>query len=228
MLPWLFVLSLLSEFLRLTMKMNRKPLGYFTALGVMTLLMACTDNAPNDKLTYETILPYAKNDEMKGLVVDDFKKENGWQDTSAVNTYNVRYNYNLKLTKPLPEVVLGRANELMDTVRQSHKDPGFMGISALQTDLNISTGAYNWIAPQKETFPARRDAFLLKCKPCTNFLSKGSKDETELRWNTFIVAWAELEELGFSDAAITGNKVPRQAWSGFMKTENGWRPIAPQ
>jgi len=210
------------------MKMTRKPRGYFTVLGVMALLIACSENVPNDKLTYETILSYAKNDELEGLVVDDFKKENGWQDTSSANKYNVRYNYNLKLTKPLPEVVLGFANGLVDTVQQRHKNPGFMGVDALQTDLNISTQADNWIAPQKDTFPARRDAFLLKCKSCTDFLSRGSEDEINLHWNAFIVAWAELEKLGFKDKAIVGDKVPRQAWSGFMKTENGWRPIVSQ
>ncbi|GAB2904017.1 hypothetical protein GCM10027202_36360 [Microvirgula curvata] len=210
------------------MKMNRKPLTIFTALSLMALLTACTENAPNDKLAYETILPYAKNDELDGLVIDDFKKENGWQDTSAENKYNVRYEYNLKLTKPLPEVVLGLANGLVKTVQQRHKNSGFMGVEALQTDLNIYTEADNWVASQRDTFPARRDALLLKCKLCTDFLSRGSENERNLHWNAFIVAWSELEKLGFKDNAAIGDRVPRQAWSGFMKTEKGWRAIVSQ
>ncbi|WP_337882177.1 hypothetical protein [Chromobacterium haemolyticum] len=208
--------------------MTRKPIGFFTALGVMALLAACSEKVPNDKLTYETVLSYAKNDELEGLVVDDFKKENGWQDTSSENKYNVRYNYNLKLTKPLPEVVLAFANGIVNTIQQRHKKPGLMGIDALQSEVNISTQADSWLAPQKETFPLRRDAFLIKCKPCTDFLSKGSKDEINLHWNAFIAAWAELEKMGFKDNATMGDKVAKQAWSGFMKTENGWRPIVSQ
>ncbi|WON83106.1 MULTISPECIES: hypothetical protein [Chromobacterium] len=210
------------------MKTTSKSLGYFSVLGVLTLLAACTENVPNDKLTYDTILSYAKNDELDGLVVDDFKKENGWQDTSSENKYNVRYTYNLKLTKPLPEVVLELASSLEEKIQQQHKNPGFMGVDELQTNLNIYTEADNWVNPQKDTFPTRSNAFLLNCKPCSNFLSKGSKSEIDLHWNIFIVAWSELEKLGFKDDARIGDKVPRQAWSGFMKTENGWKPIITQ
>lgn len=218
---WTLNLTLLCN----AMKKTSKPFGYLAALGMLTLLVACNESVPSDKLAHDTILSDAKNDELDGLVVDDFKKENGWQDTSSANKYTVRYNYSLKLTKPLPEVVLGVAKSLEEEIQQQHKNPGFLGVDELQANLNIYTEAENWVNPQKDAFIARSKAFLLNCKPCGEFISKGSKSEIELRWNIFIVAWSELEKLGFKDGAHIGDKVPRQAWSSFMKTENGWRPI---
>ena len=210
------------------MKKTLKPFGYLAALGMLTLLVACNENVPSDKLAHDTILSDAKNDELEGLIVDDFKKENGWQDTSSANKYTARYNYNLKLTKPLPEVVLGVAKNIEEKIQQQHKNPGFMGVGELQASLNIYTEADNWVNPQKDAFIARSKTFLLNCKPCGDFIFKGSKSETDLRWNIFIVAWSELEKLGFKDDARIGDKVPRQAWSSFIKTENGWRPIINQ
>lgn len=189
-----------------------------------TVLMAgCGDKTPSDRLTSETIKPIAERDAMDGMVVDDFKKENGWQDTNASNTYTVRYSYNLKLTKPLPEVALGLAKAILSGLEATKKDPGFMGVNSLQANVDLNQEVSDWITPQNDTFQSRRDTFLSKCAPCINYWNQaGNEDEVRERRYAYIAAWSRLENMGFKDASTVDNKVPRVAWANFMKTENGW------
>lgn len=187
------------------------------------LLAGCDEKTPSDKLTSATIRPIADGEAMDGLVVDDFKKENGWQDTGAANTYDVRYSYNLTLTKPLPVVALGLANEILSGLGEAKKNPGPMDINEIQAQVNLSQEAANWLRPQQD-FAARRNAFLSSCEPCIAYWNQaGSEDDVTNRRFAYAAAWSRLENIGFKDSAKIGDKVPRLAWAAFMKTEQGWR-----
>jgi hypothetical protein len=192
-------------------------------LGAALLLAGCEEKTPSDRLSAESIRPIAEREALEGLVVDEFKKENGWQDTAAINTYVVRYNYKLKLVKPLPEVALGLSNAILSAYADAQNNPGMMGINLWKADLDLSQEASEWILPQGEGFVARRDAFFASCQACIDrWNQEGKKEEVNARRQALIVAWSRLEAMGFKDADKIGAKVPRQAWSSFMKTEQGW------
>ncbi len=204
------------------MKINKK---FWAAVFVCAsvLLAGCDEKTPSDKLTSETIRPIAEGDALDGMIVEDFKKENGWQDTNAVNTYSVRYSYNLKLTKPLPEVALGLANQILSGLNDAKNNPGFMGINSFGANVNLSQEASDWLTPQGDKFSDRRDAFLSKCAPCINYWNQdGDEDVVRVRRYAYIAAWSRLEGMGFKDTSTVGDNVPRLAWANFMKTENGW------
>lgn len=192
-------------------------------LAAAMLLAGCDEKTPGDRLSAETIRPIADRDAVEGLAVDEFKKENGWQDTAAINTYVVRYNYKLKLVKPLPEVALAQANAILSSYADAQKNPGMMGINLWQAQLDLSQEASEWLRPQGDGFVARRDAFFAGCQACIDYWNReGSKDEVNVRRQALIVAWSRLEAMGFKDADKVGAGVPRQAWAPFMKTEQGW------
>jgi len=185
-------------------------------------LAGCDEKTPNDSLTAKTVRPYADADLQEGLAIDGFKRQNGWEDTSAINTYIVRYAYDLKLTKPLPEVVLAAANGIMDELADVKKNPGFMGIKDMQASMSLSLVASEWIGKQQD-FTQRRNAFQTPCQPCVAYWNQeGADDVVRARRNAFVYAWSELEQKGFKDAAKPGDKVARTAWASFMKTEQGW------
>lgn len=199
-----------------------KPSLPFILVCASLLIAGCDEKTPSDRLTSATILPIAQRDAMPEMSVVNFKKENGWENTSQFNTYSVRYSYELSLDKPLPEATLALAHEIFNEVSESKKNPGFMGMNALQTSIAISSTASEWVSAQ-ESFPSRRDAFLSRCKACMNYWNEeGDTDTVTARRYAYIYAWSELEKLGFKDSATTGDKVARTAWANFMKTEKGW------
>lgn len=206
--------------------MKIRKLFILAVVCASVFIIGCEEKTPGDKLTSETIRPIAERETMDGMIVDEFKKENGWQDTNAANTYKIRYSYNLKLTKPLPEVTLALANNILSELIDAKKNPGPMGINELQAEINLSQEASNWIDSQQQEFPRRRDEFLSKCKPCLDYWNQEGKEENvrERRF-AYIAAWSRLEHTGFKDSSTIGNKIPRLAWAGFMKTEQGWRDI---
>lgn len=192
-------------------------------LAAAMLLAGCEEKTPSDRLSAETIRPYADRDAFDGVVVDEFKKENGWQDTAAINTYVVRYNYKLKLVKPLPETALSLANLILAGYADTQKNPGMMGINQWGAEIELSQEASAWTHPQGNAFLPRRDAFLANCQACLDFWNReGTTKEVQMRRQALIVAWSRLETMGFKDADKIGVKVPRQAWAPFMKTEQGW------
>ncbi len=195
------------------------------------VLAGCSkEDVPSDKLSSETVMKIAKGDEMQGLKVTDFRRDNGWQDTESPNRYIVRYAYNLELTQPLPEVVLAAAEGLMQEVAEAERNPGFMGINLGQQILSLSLTASDWSRRQGDGFEARRDAFLKDCAPCLEYWNSRqgpsvSKELIDTHRHAYLVAWKHMEELGFADSATVGDKVARTAWAPFMKTENGWAAI---
>jgi hypothetical protein len=199
-----------------------KPVLASLLLCTTVLLQGCDQKTPGDALASKTVRVYAERDLHDGLVIEDFKRQNGWEDTSQINTYNVRYSYNLKLSKSMAEATLGLAKEAVAEINASKKNPGFMGINQLQVSMGLSLAASEWINAQ-EGFAARRDAFLSDCRACIDFWNQeGEPDMVKARRNAFVYAWSEMEKLGFKDAAKVGDKVPREAWAAFMKTEKGW------
>jgi hypothetical protein len=188
----------------------------------MLCLTGCGEDTPSDKLSSEVIRPIAESG-IKGVEISDFNRDNGWVDTQAPNRYVIQYKYNFKLTQPLPEVVLGLAKGVKAEFDEKQKNPGFMGIDAMQASLESSLAASQWINAQGSNFKARRDSFLGNCAACVEYWNReGAKDESKSRRDAFVLAWAHLESLGFTDSAAVGDKVPRQAWAAFTKTEKGW------
>lgn len=187
-----------------------------------SVLSGCGRDGPGDKLSAEVVRPVAEV-HVKGIEVADFKRDNGWVDTQAPNRYIVQYKYNLKLAQPAPEVVLGLAKEIKAEFDESQKNPGFMGVAALQASLDLHAGAGEWIHAQGDEFAARRDSFLKNCAKCVDYWNAAdAESEAGVRRDAFVTAWERLENLGFSDTAGVGDKVARTAWAAFMKTEKGW------
>ena len=201
--------------------MNKFPVLMLVCMAAF--LAGCDEKTPNDVLTAKTIRPYAEVDLQDGLVIDNFKRQNGWQDTNAINVYNVRYSYDLKLTKPLPDVTLAAAHAILKELADAKKNPGPMGLKSMQVSMGLSMGVSEWIGAQQQPFAERRDAFLSRCQPCLEYWNHAGTDElVRERRNAFVYAWSALEEKGFKDGATTGGTVPRVAWAPFMKTEQGW------
>lgn len=187
----------------------------------MLFLTGCGEDTPNDKLTSEVIRPLTESG-VKGVETTDFKRDNGWVDSQAPNRYVVQYTYNFKLTQPLAEVTLGLAKEYKAEADKLIQNSGFMGSSA---KLDMSARAADWKYAQGEKYIQRRDSFVGKCAPCLAFWNQASSEQEASPRTAFILAWEHLETLGFSDSANTGDKVPRQAWAAFRKTEKGWAAV---
>lgn len=196
---------------------------FWAAIGLAaSFLSGCGKDVPSDKLSAEVVRPFAEA-HVKGIEVADFKRDNGWVDTQAPNRYIVQYKYNLKLAQPAPEVVLGLAKDIRAEFDETRKNPGFMGVAALQASLDLRSEADEWINVQGDKFAARRDGFLKNCAKCLDYWNAvGAEDEANIRRTVFTVAWRRFENLGFSDAAAVGDKSARTAWAAFIKTEKGW------
>ncbi|MEM8516299.1 hypothetical protein [Janthinobacterium sp. CAN_S7] len=192
----------------------------------MVLLSGCADDKPSDVLTAEKVQPYAEQSLVKGLELTDFKRDNGWVDTESPNRYKVQYVFNYRLTKPLPEIALQGAQDFMAEYDASQKkNSGLIGgLNALNESMQLSITANEWIRNQGDQFAKRRDDFLSKCQPCVVYWNQsGSEQDVSARRYAFVMAWSNLERLGFKDEAKTGAKVPRTAWAAFIKTEKGWK-----
>ncbi|VUZ28955.1 Uncharacterised protein [uncultured Comamonas sp.] len=203
-------------------------LHIFSLLFCMGLLACSNENAaPSEKLTLEVATKNAKNSMLPGTEISNVVRENGWQDTSSVNLYKVRYNYELVLTEDLPHAILELAKnyekeikgnlETFDTEKIAHLDPRQM--SYLQLMLN----GREWIDNQKN-FPERRDIFLTKCDQCMAYWNseEGGEDATRLRRFSYMQAWSYFESAGFKDDSKKGDAALWNTTTSFMKTENGW------
>lgn len=108
-------------------------------------------------------------------------------------------------------------------LEQSKANPGFMGVNHWGSEFALTTAASTWQAEQGDKFKTRRDDFVGGCRPCVAFWNlEGTEQEQIRRREAFVVAWDELEKMGFPDTAAVGHKVPRTAWATFTKTEKGW------
>jgi PBP1b-binding outer membrane lipoprotein LpoB len=186
------------------------------------LLGGCNEDIPSEKLSSEVVRKFAESG-LAGVEISDFQRDNGWVDTQTPNRYVVQYKYNYVVTRPLAEVVLALAKEIQAEVNVAKSNPGFMGLEAAQASLDVSLRANQWIVSQGDKFVSRRDSFLGSCSSCVEYWnSEEPSDDLKLRRESYVVAWAQLENLGFSDSTDIGDTVPRQAWAAFKKTEKGW------
>lgn len=211
--------------------MQLSKIGFVFAISAIVLaLTGCGDDKPSDKIASETIRKYAESEAAYGLEVANFKRANGQVDPSSANLYKVTYSYDLRLTKPLAEIVLANAKALQsDRVASGKQETGSsIDMAKLQNTLgDMQTGMIvnQWIQSQRDTFKARRDAFVGGCSPCLAYYnSEEAPEEAEMRRKAFISSWIYVENLGFKDDAKTGDGVPRNAWAFFSKTEKGWQP----
>ena len=200
----------------------------FTALVCLNIL-ACSNEsaAPSEKLTLNAATKNAQNSMAPGTEIKNIVRENGWQDTSSVNLYKVRYNYELALTEDLPQAILELAKnyekevkgnlETFDTKKIAHLDS--RNVSYFQMTLD----SMGWINNQKN-FPERRDIFLAKCDQCMAYWNsnEGGEDATLLRRYSYIKAWSYFEYAGFKDDSKKGDAAIWNTTLSFMKTENGW------
>jgi len=200
----------------------------FTALVCLNLFGCSNESAsPSEKLTLDVATKNARNSMVPGTEIRNIVRENGWQDTSSVNIYKVRYNYELTLTEDLPQAILELAKnyekevkgnlETFDTEKIAHLDPRQM--SYLQLMLNSSGWANN-----QKNFPERRDIFLTKCDQCMAYWNsdEGGEDATRLRRFSYMQAWSYFESAGFKDDSKKGDAALWNTTTSFMKTENGW------
>lgn len=192
-------------------------------------LTACGPDTPDDKLTSDSLRPYAVAwlDGVKGIEVVDLERTNGWVDNNKENVYVVTYKYNLSLTAPLSEVMLAEAKAIEDELRQGKENSEFMGLTYVTKSMSANVEANKFVAAQNGKFAERRDAFIGACRTCIQYWNseEGSKEATQDRRNSAIVAWSRLEALGFPDSAGIGQKVPRTMNGSFRKTEKGWAII---
>lgn len=211
--------------------MYKKWLSTLPGCALVLLLSACGDDKPSDQLAADTIHKIADQEAYTGLAVVDFVRENGWVDDQATNRYKVRYNYNLKLVKPYAEVVLSNAQILRSDIEKKAKasGKGEFDVNAMQSglvSLQLTMVTEQWINNQGDNFQPRFQKFVGACKPCGAYIYDpgASHEEQLLRFRTFLSSWVYFEELGFKDDHVVGDKIARQAWSSFMKTEKGWQP----
>jgi len=181
------------------------------------------DKTPPEKLTLEVATQNAQSSVVPGVETRNFKRENGWVDTKAANLYLVRYNYEMVLTRDLPEAALELAKIYEQNQKGNQKNSGFMGINEWGNLFQLKINANNWINGQ-DNFAQRRDRFLSQCAPCSQYWNsdEGGKDAAELRRYSYIQAWSHLEGMGFGDGQKKGDGVPWNISPSFMKTENGW------
>ncbi len=195
------------------------------------LLSACGEDKPSDKVASDTVYKFAEQNLLEGLEIVDFVRENGWVDEQTPNRYKVRFNYNLKLVKPYPEVVLVNAKKIKNhfdvNIKKSGK--GLFDINSMKSNLEtmqLSTSVNQWIQNQGDNFKPRYEKFLGDCASCIAYWnSEDAPKEVNLRRQSYMSSWAHFEDLGFKDDAAIGTKIPRYAWAAFVKTEKGWQPV---
>ncbi len=213
------------------MKCNKLGLALLVSASAIGL-SGCFDDKPGDKLASETIRKYAEQDLSEGLEIADYQRSNGQVDPDSANRYKVTYSYNLRLKKPLAEVVLANAKDMQSSrVASGKQETGaFFDMTKLQNSLgDMQTGMIvsQWTQGQGDAFKARRDAFVGGCSPCVAYWnSEDAPKEAEARRTAFLLAWIYFENLGFKDGAKVGDSTPRNAWAAFSKTEKGWQPAS--
>lgn len=200
--------------------------------ALAVLLSGCGEEKPSDKMAADTVHKVAEQDANFGIEIVDFVRENGWVDDQTPNRYKVRFNYNLELVKPYSEVVLDNAKKIRNEMAQNSKGSGggFFDVNAMQSGLETmqqSMAVDEWVRNQGENFKPRFEKFAANCTPCMAYMydKDVSKAEQNLRFQSYISSWGFFEGIGIKDDAIIGSKIPRQAWSAFMKTEKGWLPV---
>ncbi len=199
-----------------------------TALVCLNLLGCSNESAsPSEKLTLDVATKNARNSMVPGTEIRNIVRENGWQDTSSVNIYKVRYNYELTLTEDLPQAILELAKnyekevkgnlKTFDTEKIAHLDS--RNVSYFQMTLD----SMGWMNNQKN-FTERRDIFLAKCDQCITYWNsnEGGEDATLLRRYSYIKAWSYFEYAGFKDDSKKGDAALWNTTTSFIKTENGW------
>lgn len=185
-----------------------------SSCALAMLLVACGEDKPSEKIAADAVYKVAEQEAHLGLKVVNFVRENGWVDEQSPNRYKVRYNYNLELVKPYSEVVLENAKNIRKNLTN---------LEALQLSWSIN----GWDKNQGDGFMQRYEKFVNSCVACTAYLldQEISEHERKIRFGSYFSSWEFFEELGFKDDAAIGSKISRQAWSAFMKTENGWLPV---
>lgn len=196
-------------------KLDKLNKPAFAAMLAVTLLAVsgCDSKVPGDAIASKSVMEYARQNEctLTDTKIVDFKRGNGWADQQNPHQYDVRYDYNLQLTKPLAEAVLDAAKRYQQALAASNS-----AMSAADTNT-----VANWFNAQGEQLKARAQAFLQGCAECEQYLSDGH-DDNRL---AFALMWQAYENCGFPDAAKAGSKIVRYAWVGFTKTEQGWMPV---
>lgn len=211
--------------------MQFKKFGLALVFLASTLaITGCMDDKPGDKITAPTIRKIADQDLKEGIEIADFKRSNGQVEPNSANLYKVTYSYNLRLTKPVAEVVLALGKSFQETRAESAKKEtgGFFDAIALQNRLinrQLAMNANQWVNNQGDAFSARRDEFFGQCAPCLAYWNSDDEPKRAAsRRENMVLAWIEIEKLGFKDTAKVGHTVPREAWASFTKTEQGWKP----
>lgn len=205
-----------------------KPLSWIAAGALISCLAACSANTPPDQFTEEAIHPYAEQNLLLGMYVVDFKHDSGWADKDYPNLYTVKYTFNYQLAEPVDNVILANAKLIANQI-DGIKHTGTMPPFASNLELaSIQKGVDLWIAQQgQERIDARTTTLLERCKPCDAFwhAEQGGKQAVEHRHLSLLAALSMIEQLGFSLASKTGDKVPRWAQAGFTKTDEGWQTL---
>ena len=213
------------------MQLNKIGLAILFS-AVTFALSGCLDDKPSDKIASETIRKIADSDLDEGLEIANFKRRNGQVDPDSANRYTVTYSYDVRLVKPLAEVVLAFAKDMSKEFESSVKKQtgAFIDPTKLQNDVNemqIAMAVNQWIKKQGDTIKQRRDTLLANCSQCIDYLHNRDLPEKELkkRHFFFVGSWIYFEDFGFKDSAKVGDSVPRIASASFSKTEKGWQPI---
>ena len=210
--------------------MSMKTISLIPLVLAATLVAGCMEDKPSDRLAAETLHKSAEGDVVDGLEIANFKRDNGWADADAANRYKVQYAYDLRLTKPYPEVVLRNAQALHEGMMADSKKTGNQEFSVnkiqgVLSQMQVVSTSSQWVADQGDNFRARRNSLLDNCTPCVDFWNAGgTQDEVVLRRSNFISSWIYFEKLGFMDEAKVGDSVPRVVAASFTKTEKGWQP----
>ena len=197
-----------------------------TSLAIMAFtLAACDSKAPSDDVASKSVMKQAQRDVtwLSDVEIVDFKRANGWNDQSNPNQYDVRYDYNLRLTKPLAQAVLDHAKAIeqarKDNADEVHRQGATAEFLHSIDNLPDNNRANEWWASQGDNAKPRLAALIKDCAECHQYIS----DENHVF--PFVLSWMDYEQVQYPDAAQTGAKTGRQAWVGFTKTEQGWMPV---
>lgn len=203
---------------------EKKLLTVSLALLSFTLA-ACDSKTPSDEIASKSVLKIAQRDACNfyDVEIDDFKRSNGWSDQNNLHQYDVRFDYNLRLTKPLALAILDQAKAIeksrKDSADQVHREGATSEFLHSLDNAPADQSANEWWAAQGDKAKPRLAALIKDCAECQQFLTEESHAAP------FILAWHAFEDLRFQDNAQIGAKVSREAWVGFTKTENGWMPV---
>lgn len=200
-----------------------RKLGAVALTTIALGLFGC-DDTPSDSVVNEQNRKQAETEAIvPAIKVVDFVKENAWYDQGNKMRYTVRHNYNLQLTKSFGEVALDIAMD-MEKEAQKNAQGGLMAAG--------ETMAKGLFVTQMQADAAYKDRFraiLKQCEPCGPYIFNEEVDKSTRsdRILNYHIAWNWMVERGFPEAqTTTSTKIPRQAWTTFMKTEKGWLPAS--